>query len=77
MWSNPQFRADLVTFTEEILNTKLHFFVQSKVNAQIKVDLIFTHSVTQISTAPITDYLNKRDTFGLLWICNDTWKTFH
>ena len=25
MWSNPQFPADLVTFTEEILNGKLHF----------------------------------------------------
>ena len=23
--TNPQFPADLVTFTEEILNTKLHF----------------------------------------------------
>ena len=25
MWPNPQFPADLVTFTEEILNGKLHF----------------------------------------------------
>ena len=25
MWLNPQFPADLVTFTEEILNGKLHF----------------------------------------------------
>ena len=25
MWSNPQETADLVTFTEEILNGKLHF----------------------------------------------------
>ena len=28
MWPNPQFPADLVTFTEEIRNGKLHFFVQ-------------------------------------------------
>ena len=28
MWPNPQEIADLVTFTEEILNGKLHFFVQ-------------------------------------------------
>ena len=28
MWPNPQETADLVTFTEEILNRKLHFFVQ-------------------------------------------------
>ena len=27
MWSNPQFPADLVTFTEEILNGKLYFLV--------------------------------------------------
>ena len=25
MWPNPQFSADLVTFTEQILNRKLHF----------------------------------------------------
>ena len=25
MWPNPQFPANLVTFTEEILNGKLHF----------------------------------------------------
>ena len=25
MWPNPEFAADLVTFTEEILNEKLHF----------------------------------------------------
>ena len=25
MWPNPQFPADLVTYTEEILNEKLHF----------------------------------------------------
>ena len=25
MWPNPQFPADLVTFTKEILNGKLHF----------------------------------------------------
>ena len=25
-WPNPQFRADLVTFTEENLNVKHHFF---------------------------------------------------
>ena len=28
MWPNPQFPADLVTFTEEIRNGKLRFFVQ-------------------------------------------------
>ena len=28
MWPNPQFLADLVPLIEEILNGKLHFFVQ-------------------------------------------------
>ena len=27
MWPNPQETANLVTFTEEILNVKLHFYV--------------------------------------------------
>ena len=31
MLPNSRFPADLVTFTEEILNEKLHFFVQCKV----------------------------------------------
>ena len=28
MWSNPQFPEDLVTFTEETINGKFHFYVQ-------------------------------------------------
>ena len=28
MWPNPQVTADLVTFTEESLKGKLHFFLQ-------------------------------------------------
>ena len=31
MLPNSRFPADLVTFTEEILNEKLHFFAQCKV----------------------------------------------
>ena len=31
MQPNPQIPADLVTFTEEILNGKLHFFVQFRI----------------------------------------------
>ena len=30
MWPNPQFPADLVTFTEEIFNGKLHFLCSFK-----------------------------------------------
>ena len=28
MWPNPQFPADLVTFTDEILNEKFHFLCE-------------------------------------------------
>ena len=31
MWPNPQFLADLVTFTGEIINGKLHFFVHWRI----------------------------------------------
>ena len=30
MWPNPQFPADLITFTEEILSEKLHFLCSEK-----------------------------------------------
>ena len=32
MWPNPQFPADLVTFTEETLDGKLHFFAVYNAN---------------------------------------------
>ena len=32
MWSNPQKTEDLVTFTEEILNGKLHFMCSEQAN---------------------------------------------
>ena len=36
MWPNPQFPADFVTFTEEILNGKLHF-LRDVISAKIYV----------------------------------------
>ena len=36
MWPNPLETADLVTFTEEILNGKLHFFVQWMLRRPLK-----------------------------------------
>ena len=33
MWPNPQFIADLVTFTQEILNGKLHFLCSESQSA--------------------------------------------
>ena len=37
MWPKPQFPVDLVTFTEEILNGKLCFFVQLTENVEAKM----------------------------------------
>ena len=34
-----------------------------KIKKQMKVALIFVHSITQISTAPVTEYLNKHDSY--------------
>ena len=51
MWPNPQFLADLVTFTEEILNGKLHFFVQFLSNAflVIKFWIIFWSGYARVT----------------------------
>ena len=38
MWPNPQVTADLVTFTEEILNTKLHFLCSGRKLTEVTVD---------------------------------------
>ena len=37
MWPNPQETAELVTFTEEILNGKLHFLLSDNVTNQLKL----------------------------------------
>ena len=37
MWPNPQFSADLVIFTEEIINGKLHFLCSDKPKNKIKL----------------------------------------
>ena len=50
MWASPQFPADLVTFTEKILNGKLHCFVQwlfyvSKL-FEIQIDGFFCYNIS-------------------------------
>ena len=37
MRPNPQFLADLVTFTEEIFNGKLHFLCSVNINIEQKI----------------------------------------
>ena len=48
MWPNPLETADLVTFTEEILNGKLHFFVQWHIWMTIsEVEKVYFKSIKQ------------------------------
>ena len=45
MWPNPQKTADLVTFTEEILNEKLHFlWSESAIDTMMAKFKISAHS---------------------------------
>ena len=49
MWPNPQFPADLVKLTEEILNGKTSFFVQWKLaNPYYKTIIIEVYENTEI-----------------------------
>ena len=48
MWPNPQFPADLVTFTEETNNGKLHFLCSDKYT-ECLVYVQFTICVKEIS----------------------------
>ena len=61
MWPNPQEKADLITFTEEILNGKLHFlysdadiensiFSNFSCGARYLLDLFFTTSTLCVQT---------------------------
>ena len=42
MWPNPQFSADLVTFTEEILDGKLYFLCNEKF--LVAISLLYLHT---------------------------------
>ena len=46
MWLSPQFPADLVTFTEEILNGKLHFLYSAPPDINIDNTLYITQGIT-------------------------------
>ena len=45
MWSNPQFPTDLVTFAEEILTGKLHFFAVLNVNRKLSLNFMYCFNV--------------------------------
>ena len=49
MWPNPQETADLATFTEEILNGKLFFFLQSQfINKFLKFEYFNHHAKVEM-----------------------------
>ena len=52
MWPNPQFPADLVTFTEEILNGKFHFLCgeSCKCNGETITDNQLNHACKENNT---------------------------
>ena len=62
MWPNPQFSGDLVTFTEEILNRRLHFLcsvsvffgiIQTLRNAVFDENLTLPHSLVESAKCPL------------------------
>ena len=53
MWANPQFPSDLITFAEEMLNEKLHFFVQRFIwLSALSEDLISEIKFTKLICLP-------------------------
>ena len=49
MWQNPQYPADLVTFTEEILNGKLHFLCSNMNQKFCKMILSESEALDEIA----------------------------
>ena len=57
MWPNPQFLADLVAFTEEIINGKLQFLCSLNMN---KPAIIFIHLLKKslLENSPNLEFSN-------------------
>ena len=60
MWPNPQETADLITFTEEIFNGKLHFLC-TVLNVEDPLDLQITLAFFNFNF--LHNYGNKRRKF--------------
>ena len=66
MWPNPQFSADLVTFTEEILNEKFHFLCSSICDLDL-------YRAQKTRAGPVgwcpKNFVNfqKKDYWGYIW----------
>ena len=69
MLPNPQFSANLVTFTEEILNGKLHFLCSVMMIIMIKIRKIFQADLKVLSKMMVINGFSDND-------CNNSvWKT--
>ena len=62
MWPNPQFPADLLTFTKEILNGKLHFLCSDAAFVYLKVVGLIYFSVV-LSFTIISFHCTKNKIF--------------
>ena len=62
MWTNPQETADLVTFTEEILNEKLHFLGSVTLVFFTQSQMDKAHFITNFSASDKT--YNSKFFFG-------------
>ena len=56
MWPNPQFPADLVTFTEEILNEKLHFLCSVRGDRFTTICIIYQLLLYELELYTASDY---------------------
>ena len=76
MWPNPQFLADLVTFTEEIFNGKPHFLCSEMISTA-KLPILKNSMVTKglalllsQNIKPFTNFFGNQAFLGInLWMC--------
>ena len=75
MWPNPQFPADLVTFTEEILNGKLQFLCSDSFKLFIvSLSVLGKHVPENMATGNTQTFEDA--TFGFRFYCRflKNWK---
>ena len=65
MWPNPQFPADLVTFTEEIFNEKLHFLCSERSKKDLKNAMDAFNSPKNITTEPVLKHVMEKGKYYL------------
>ena len=65
MWPNPQLPADLVTFTKEILNGKLHFLCSVSRKTLTKIDEVKSSAHTYVI---VNKYLHQKSEFPSLYL---------